>query len=169
MFRDLRLVELEKLSLTEKFPQAEILEENDAYIEIDTGDDIVIIPKVDLPPPRPSLNMFDPGTFGTRGQTKGVQLNSREVLSVLGKLGYKKIGQSGSHVQLRHESGEGGNVTVPDHGGKDITPGTLKSIWIQAGHPELNKANSLKDIKKMLKDRAKELADTGQAPQEIHR
>ncbi len=52
----------------------------------------------------------------------------REVINVLERIGFYKVRQRGSHLQMKR-----GNllVTIPVHSG-DITPGTLKSILRQA-------------------------------------
>jgi predicted RNA binding protein YcfA (HicA-like mRNA interferase family) len=55
-------------------------------------------------------------------------VTSRKVISALETIGFYKVRQRGSHVQLKR-----GNllVTIPVHSG-DINPGTLKSILRQA-------------------------------------
>lgn len=57
----------------------------------------------------------------------------REILKLLHEDGWKEIDArtKGSHIQLKHPTKQG-KVTVPSHGG-DIAPGTLKSIYKQAG------------------------------------
>ena len=55
----------------------------------------------------------------------------RELLKILHKDGWYEIEQSGSHLQLKHPV-KPGRVTIPQHGG-DIKPGTLNSIYKQAG------------------------------------
>jgi len=64
---------------------------------------------------------------------KGQDMTVREVLKLLYKDGWKEIeGRTkGSHIQLKHPT-KTGKVTVPDHKG-DIAPGTLNSIFKQAG------------------------------------
>ncbi len=42
------------------------------------------------------------------------------------KKGFSLVGQKGSHQKWRHQSGR--QVIVPDHGGKPLPIGTLKSI-----------------------------------------
>ena len=56
--------------------------------------------------------------------------NAKQVISYLEKQGFKFKSQSGSHVKLVKGSK---TVIVPNHGGKDIAKGTLKSIMKQAG------------------------------------
>ena len=50
-----------------------------------------------------------------------------EIVSILSKIGFYKVRQKGSHLQMKR-----GNllVTVPMHSG-DLNPGTLKSILRQ--------------------------------------
>jgi predicted RNA binding protein YcfA (HicA-like mRNA interferase family) len=55
----------------------------------------------------------------------------REVIQRLRADGWREVGQTGSHKQFTHPH-KPGKVTVPDHRG-DLAPGTLKSIWKQAG------------------------------------
>ena len=56
--------------------------------------------------------------------------NARQVLSYLKDQGFKTVRQNGSHIKLVKGSK---TVIVPNHGGKDIAIGTLKSIMKQAG------------------------------------
>ena len=53
-------------------------------------------------------------------------LKSREVISILNKIGFAEVRQRGSHKQFRHPDGRG--TTVPDHQGRDISPGLLRKI-----------------------------------------
>ena len=55
----------------------------------------------------------------------------REVLKLLNKDGWTVKDTKGSHSQLTHPT-KLGKVTLPNHKG-DIPPGTLNSIWKQAG------------------------------------
>lgn len=57
----------------------------------------------------------------------------REILKVLHNDGWREIEArtKGSHIQLRHPT-KPGKVTVSNHRG-DIAPGTLNSIYKQAG------------------------------------
>ncbi len=59
-------------------------------------------------------------------------MNAREILKILHQDGWEVKDQNGSHIQLVHPSKKG-KVTVPAHGSKDITKGTLNSILKQAG------------------------------------
>lgn len=49
---------------------------------------------------------------------------------MLEKIGFKQVGQVGSHVKLKL-FGKGSQVIVPVHGSKTIPSGTLKSIQKQ--------------------------------------
>ena len=55
----------------------------------------------------------------------------REILKILRKDGWYETDQSGSHLQLEHPT-KPGKVTIFKHSG-DIRPGTLNSIYKQAG------------------------------------
>ncbi len=57
-------------------------------------------------------------------------MNSTEVLRILKKDGWFEHTQKGSHLQLKHPT-KPGKVTVPVR--KDLPPGTINSIWKQAG------------------------------------
>ena len=52
--------------------------------------------------------------------------NANDVIRVLRRNGFVKVGQKGSHQKWRHSDGR--QVIVPDHGSKQIPIGTLKSI-----------------------------------------
>ena len=56
--------------------------------------------------------------------------NAKQVISYLKENGFKVVSQKGSHVKLVYGSK---TVIVPNHGGKDIAKGTLRSIMKQAG------------------------------------
>ena len=53
-------------------------------------------------------------------------LRPREVTAVLSSLGFVEVRQRGSHKQFRHADGRG--TTVPDHGGRDISPVLIRQI-----------------------------------------
>jgi predicted RNA binding protein YcfA (HicA-like mRNA interferase family) len=53
-------------------------------------------------------------------------LKPREVVSILGALGFVEVRQSGAHKQFRHPDGRG--TTVPFHKGQDIAPPLLRKI-----------------------------------------
>ena len=55
----------------------------------------------------------------------------REILKVLRKDGWYIVNQEGSHISLKHTE-KPGKVTVSSHSG-DLKPGTLNSIYKQAG------------------------------------
>jgi predicted RNA binding protein YcfA (HicA-like mRNA interferase family) len=52
--------------------------------------------------------------------------DAKDVIRVLRRHGFAKVGQKGSHQKWRHADGR--QVIVPDHGSKPIPIGTLKSI-----------------------------------------
>ena len=53
-------------------------------------------------------------------------LKPREVVAILNGLGFVCVRQRGSHIQFRHVDGRA--TTVPDHGGRDISPSLLRKI-----------------------------------------
>lgn len=53
-------------------------------------------------------------------------LKPREVVALLGGLGFAEVRQRGSHKQYRHPDGRG--TTVPFHAGRDISPTLLRKI-----------------------------------------
>ncbi len=53
-------------------------------------------------------------------------LRPREVIALLASLGFMEVRQRGSHKQFRHADGRG--TTVPDHGGRDISPVLIRHI-----------------------------------------
>lgn len=53
-------------------------------------------------------------------------LKPREVVAILGKLGFVEVRQRGSHKQFRHADGR--TTTVPFHAGRDISPSLLRKI-----------------------------------------
>lgn len=52
----------------------------------------------------------------------------REVIKVIEKGGWSLVRTKGSHRQFKHFS-KPGLVTVPGHGGDELAPGTLNSIY----------------------------------------
>ncbi|MEV0286080.1 type II toxin-antitoxin system HicA family toxin [Kribbella sp. NPDC050820] len=54
----------------------------------------------------------------------------REVAKDLQNVGFDPVRQKGSHVVFRRDRR---TVVVPNHGGKDLKPGTMRSIAKQAG------------------------------------
>lgn len=58
-------------------------------------------------------------------------MQSREVIKLLEKDGWYLVNVVGSHHQYKHPTKKG-RVTVK-HPIKDVAPGTLKSIYKQAG------------------------------------
>jgi predicted RNA binding protein YcfA (HicA-like mRNA interferase family) len=59
-------------------------------------------------------------------------MTAKQVIKILQENGWFMKDQKGSHQQYFHPFKEG-KVTVPVHGNKDIPPGTLASIFRQAG------------------------------------
>jgi predicted RNA binding protein YcfA (HicA-like mRNA interferase family) len=53
-------------------------------------------------------------------------LKPREVVAALNGLGFVCVRQRGAHMQFRHPDGRA--TTVPDHGGRDISPSLLRKI-----------------------------------------
>jgi len=53
-------------------------------------------------------------------------LKPRQVVKILGRLGFTEVRQRGSHKQFRHPDGRG--TTVPFHKGRDISPTLLRQI-----------------------------------------
>ena len=53
-------------------------------------------------------------------------LKPRDVVALLERRGFACVRQRGSHMQFRHPDGRG--TTVPDHGGRDISPSLLRQI-----------------------------------------
>jgi predicted RNA binding protein YcfA (HicA-like mRNA interferase family) len=53
-------------------------------------------------------------------------LKSREVISILERLGFSQVRQRGSHKQFRHPDGR--NTTVVVHRGRDVSPILLRQI-----------------------------------------
>jgi predicted RNA binding protein YcfA (HicA-like mRNA interferase family) len=60
--------------------------------------------------------------------TKLPQVSGDRVVRALQRAGFVVVRQSGSHVTLRHKDDATRRVTVPVHGGKPVTPGTMRAI-----------------------------------------
>lgn len=58
--------------------------------------------------------------------SKAPVLKPREVVALLGKLGFERVRQRGSHQQFRHSDGR--CTTVPFHTGRDVSPTLLRQI-----------------------------------------
>jgi predicted RNA binding protein YcfA (HicA-like mRNA interferase family) len=58
-------------------------------------------------------------------------LKPREVIAILGSLGFEEVRQRGSHKQFRHPDGR--QTTVPVHGGRDISPILLLRVIKDTG------------------------------------
>jgi predicted RNA binding protein YcfA (HicA-like mRNA interferase family) len=56
----------------------------------------------------------------------------RDVLAIIEKDGWREVYQKGSHRQYKH-SKKPGRVTIAGHPGDDLAPGTLNSVYKQAG------------------------------------
>jgi predicted RNA binding protein YcfA (HicA-like mRNA interferase family) len=59
-------------------------------------------------------------------------MKARELIRLLESNGWCQVRQSGSHRQYRHPD-RPELITVPDHAGVDLKPGTLNSILKKAG------------------------------------
>lgn len=55
-----------------------------------------------------------------------------ELMRLLRRDGWIEVSRKGSHVKMRHPT-KPGVVVVPDHGSKELAPGTERSIRKQAG------------------------------------
>lgn len=58
-------------------------------------------------------------------------ITADELINLLKRNGFVKIGQKGSHVKMR--SPENITIIIPNHSGKNIKPGLLLSILNRAG------------------------------------
>lgn len=58
-------------------------------------------------------------------------ISARELLKIMGKIGYSIDHQTGSHMILRNRNYPYRRITVPNH--KEIARGTLRSIIRQSG------------------------------------
>ena len=56
----------------------------------------------------------------------------REIITLLEDEGWYLVNQEGSHRQFKHPV-KNGRVTVAGHPSHDLSPGTLNSIFKQAG------------------------------------
>ncbi len=54
------------------------------------------------------------------------RISGREVVTVLGKVGYEFDRQTGSHMVLRNPNAPFRRMVVPDH--KEVAKGTLRAI-----------------------------------------
>ena len=62
-------------------------------------------------------------------------MKARDVIKRLEADGWYRIPSKGGHRQFKHRT-KRGRVTVAGKLSKDVPPGTLKSIWRQAGLEE---------------------------------
>ena len=60
----------------------------------------------------------------------------RDVIEIIEKDGWHKIYQKGSHRQYKHPEKKG-RVTIAGHPADDLGPGTLDSVFKQAGIKKL--------------------------------
>ncbi len=72
-------------------------------------------------------------------------VSGERLISALGKLGYKRLRQKGSHVRLRHDGPPPHSVTVPLH--DPMKAGTLHGIVSEVS---LMRPMALEDILKLL-------------------
>lgn len=56
----------------------------------------------------------------------------REVIEIIEEDGWYQVYQKGSHRQYKHAKKKG-RVTIAGHPGDDLAPGTLNSVFKQAG------------------------------------
>ena len=63
------------------------------------------------------------------------RMTAAEVVSVLRSRGFDRVSQKGSHHKWRHES-QALQVIVPEHRGRQLPLGTLRSILLGAEIPE---------------------------------
>ena len=59
------------------------------------------------------------------------RISGREVVKALGKIGYERDRQRGSHIILRQKVVPHRRVTVPDH--DEVAKGTLRAIIREVG------------------------------------
>ena len=71
-------------------------------------------------------------------------VSADRVIRALERLGYRVIGQKGSHVRLRHEGPPGHSVTVPMH--KPLKTGTLHGILSEVGQKRTITIASIADL-----------------------
>jgi predicted RNA binding protein YcfA (HicA-like mRNA interferase family) len=50
----------------------------------------------------------------------------KELIKLVGKLGFQRVRQKGSHIRFVHPDGR--KTTIPDHGNKDVPYGLLIKI-----------------------------------------
>ena len=57
--------------------------------------------------------------------------SSDELIALIEKQGWIQNSQNGSHIKFKHPRKKG--IVIVPHNGKDIPPGTVSSIFRQAG------------------------------------
>jgi predicted RNA binding protein YcfA (HicA-like mRNA interferase family) len=60
--------------------------------------------------------------------------DSQDIIRRLRKEGFELLGSRGSHHKFRHA--ETGRIVIVPHPRKDIPPGTVRSVYRQAGWPK---------------------------------
>lgn len=63
------------------------------------------------------------------------RMNARQLETILRRNGFELVSQKGSHRKWRH-AGRRSQVVVPDHGGRELPLGTLRSILQASMIPE---------------------------------
>ena len=58
--------------------------------------------------------------------SKLVAISGREICQILGKLGFERVRQKGSHIYFRHQDGRA--TVVPMHSGEDLGKGLIRGI-----------------------------------------
>jgi predicted RNA binding protein YcfA (HicA-like mRNA interferase family) len=56
----------------------------------------------------------------------------RDIIKIIEEDGWYQVYQKGSHRQYKHPR-KSGRVTIAGHPGDDLAPGTLNSVFKQAG------------------------------------
>jgi predicted RNA binding protein YcfA (HicA-like mRNA interferase family) len=54
-------------------------------------------------------------------------------MRALGRAGFRQVRSKGSHRIFQHDDDPRRRTIVADHGGRDVSPGTLRAIIKQAG------------------------------------
>jgi predicted RNA binding protein YcfA (HicA-like mRNA interferase family) len=59
-------------------------------------------------------------------------MEARELIQLLTKAGWEEVSQKGSHRVFKHPDFDN-NLSVPDHGARDLGTGLLHRLMKQAG------------------------------------
>jgi predicted RNA binding protein YcfA (HicA-like mRNA interferase family) len=78
-------------------------------------------------PPSVAYKIGRPGVAGVYGSG----MKYRDLIKRIEGDGWRQVRQRGSHAQYKHPT-KPGLVTIPMKPGKDVPPGTLRSIMKQA-------------------------------------